>query len=119
MRKADFVACEPQRGKPAHADASNSPSGPTLTGFSFVCFLVDEGRKDPNTTKSGPPSAHFNVVLLEHLQSRSLEHTSMVNRPWYIQYCMCVKSLIKTCLHSHLSRRASGFTLGLSFHLLS
>ena len=26
-------------------------------GFSVV-FLVDEGRKDPNTTISGPPSAH-------------------------------------------------------------
>ena len=30
--------------------------GPTLTTF-FFSFLVDEGRKDPNTTISGPPSA--------------------------------------------------------------
>ena len=33
--------------------------GPTLTSFfSFLFFLVDEGREDPNTTKSGPLSAH-------------------------------------------------------------
>ena len=30
--------------------------GLTLTRF-FCCFLVDEGRKDPNTTISGPSSA--------------------------------------------------------------
>ena len=30
--------------------------GPTLTTF-FFSFLVDEGRKDPNTTISWPPSA--------------------------------------------------------------
>ena len=29
--------------------------GPTLTTFVFV--LIDEGRDDPNTTKSGPSSA--------------------------------------------------------------
>ena len=27
------------------------------TFYLFVCFLVDEGRKDPNTTISGPTSA--------------------------------------------------------------
>ena len=31
--------------------------GPTLTRFFCCCFLVDEGRKDPNTTISGPSSA--------------------------------------------------------------
>ena len=28
--------------------------GPILTTFFVLFFLVDEGREDPNTTKSGP-----------------------------------------------------------------
>ena len=28
-----------------------------------TAFLVDKGRKDPNTTLSGPSSAHLNGVL--------------------------------------------------------
>ena len=27
----------------------------------FLIFLVDEGREDPNTTKSGPSSASFKL----------------------------------------------------------
>ena len=35
----------------------------TLTLFFFV-FLVDEGREDPTTTKSGPSSAWYMLVAL-------------------------------------------------------
>ena len=33
-----------------------SQRGPNLTTFFFLSFLVDDGREDPNTTKSGPLS---------------------------------------------------------------
>ena len=37
--------------------------GPTLTTLTlFVCFLVDEGREDPNTTIGGPSSASQRFV---------------------------------------------------------
>ena len=44
-RKFDYVAHEKQ---------SFVRGGPTLTTFFDI---VDEGREDPNTTKSGPSSA--------------------------------------------------------------
>ena len=39
--------------------------GPTMTidvFFLFFCFLLDKGRKDPNTTISGPLSARQRIA---------------------------------------------------------
>ena len=37
--------------------------GPILTTFFFFFFSVDKWRKDPNTTISGPPSAHHQNAI--------------------------------------------------------
>ena len=45
-----------------HGPESFVRCGPALTLFFFFVslfyFLVDDGREDPNTTKSGPSSMH-------------------------------------------------------------
>ena len=60
---------------------SYARGGPTLTAFFYFIFflLVDEGRKDPNTSISGPSSARQQNAIKWHFAGMPMlaQHTML------------------------------------------
>ena len=68
----------------ACGDQANFVRGCQTLTFLFVFVLVDEGRKDPNTTKSGPSSAREQNVI-----KWCLAGVALMGQHWMLAWQLC------------------------------